>query len=74
MDEQNVKERQEICTERHLLVKERMEHMKKEETACGKFAEYFRTVSSFLTDVEAAYEPVSYTHLDVYKRQQETLL
>ena len=42
MDEQNVKERQEICTERHLLAKERMEHMKKEETACGKFAEYFR--------------------------------
>lgn len=58
MDEQNVKERQEICTERHLLAKERMEHMKKEETACGKFAEYFRTVSSFLTDVEAAYELV----------------
>ena len=58
MDEQNVKERQEICTERHLLAKERMEHMKKEETACGKFAEYFRTVSSFLTDVEAVYELV----------------
>lgn len=36
MDEQNVKERQEICTERHLLAKERMEHMKKEENRLRK--------------------------------------
>ena len=65
---------EECMKERYGLAKERIREIITEETVKKPFGDFFRNRAKFLSmaaDVmdESAAEPVSYTHLDVYKRQ-----
>ena len=63
------KESNELAKERFALVRERVAEIEEKPETEEKYKEYFRQTAQLLQKQTAVYDPVSYTHLDVYKRQ-----